>query len=55
MNLIDGDRIKVEQAGYTVCRVTGNSVRMYETNRTFHVTRITRHVPCKEVRNEKKN
>jgi hypothetical protein len=47
MNLIDGDRITVYQAWYTVCQVTGNSVRVYETNRTFHVTHITRHVPRK--------
>ena len=47
MNLIDGDRIKVEQAWYTVCQAVCNSVWVYETKRTFHVTHITRHVPRK--------
>jgi len=51
MNLIDGERIKVYQAWYTVCQVTGNSVRVYETRNTLHVANITRHVPRKiEVR-----
>jgi len=47
MNLVDGDRIRVAQTWYTVYQVTNNSMRVYETNRTFHVTHITRHVPRK--------